>query len=498
MDRQHAVPSVDPVQTTGQDATRKWFTTGPNPVVRRTVATPSAPPEFDTGAWEARMLNSTEVSLAEPTMPGSVAVWFDGRRYQAYPIAKGAAYELFTAAPVDGFLPNPRPGALLGYRRFVHATAVVPADGPQPDANGSTVLDAPMCMPVAPGLNWATVHHYSQIPPGRCAPGFSAMTGAIRRSARLSTGTAMMKVLSAKQVAGMLLGRSIAGFCHRSYDLAHLRTPADLSALTGTNDPAEEVVFALRWKVVDPADYATPLIGIAGGEVDGSGAIASGAQVDVSGLAGLPAAERVGPHVLGTGFSPNSRHLVPEWVTADFADLPMPVGTSLTAYTPDGSEVVLYTYQPHEHAWLRMCGPQWRHLLEHVPLAGSPGQEYIAVATPPLRLIGRYADRVVPAVADPPHGPRAAAKAAAVRHPVTDLTRRVHFAKWRGVEGTVLGTRGDWAHLRLCRPQVDEVERVAAMCSERGLYEAWAPVSELSDHRDVEITYPGRPAAAPR
>ena len=56
-------------------------------------------------------------------------VAFGGGVYPAEEIARGAAYELFSADEVAGFEWAPRPGSALPWRRFVHVTEVTAVHG---------------------------------------------------------------------------------------------------------------------------------------------------------------------------------------------------------------------------------------------------------------------------------------------------------------------------------------------------------------------------------
>jgi hypothetical protein len=47
-----------------------------------------------------------------------------GIAYPAEEIARGAAYEVFSAEPADGFVRDGRVGARLPYRRVVHVSEV--------------------------------------------------------------------------------------------------------------------------------------------------------------------------------------------------------------------------------------------------------------------------------------------------------------------------------------------------------------------------------------
>jgi hypothetical protein len=273
----------------------------------------------------------------------------------------------------------------MPYRKFVHSTEVLAIDGGAP----TVPTDAPLLMPVSRSLNWAALHRMSQTPATAGSP-----VAAVRATATVRRGTRMVKLLSARQVVGHLRGWLPAGFCHREYDVAHLRTPADLGVLTGESDAA---TYALRWRAVDARDYSVPAVDT------------------FSGLVRMPPHDRVGPPVIGSGFAPTDRHLVPEFVTADLADLPLTSGASLVAYTPDGSEVTLYTYLPEQRGWTRMFGPQWRHLLASAPDGFPIEQEYFPVPPAPSRFVGTYKGEVYDAIADPPGEFRLASKVRAAR-----------------------------------------------------------------------------------
>ncbi|GAB3797779.1 hypothetical protein GCM10027605_08390 [Micromonospora zhanjiangensis] len=276
--------------------------------------------------------------------PPGVRVAYAGAVHPAEEIARGAAYEVFSVDPRDGFLRDARPDARWPWHRFVHASEVEVVQGGRTDR---TELDQPLMAPVSRVRTWADLHRLSQRPDGD-----DPVLAAVRESAVIRRGTTMVKVLSARQLSGYVRGRLPFGFCHREYDIAHLRTPADLSLLRTDPDgtPGDpDVAFVLRWRAVDPVDFEAP---VTGGH---------------DGLTRMPPHDRIGPPVLGTGFTPSSRHLVPEFVTRDLADLPMPANAALVAYLPDGDEVVLYTYQPEQRGWLRLVGPRGRHLLAAVP-----------------------------------------------------------------------------------------------------------------------------------
>ncbi|MET0426381.1 MAG: hypothetical protein ABW046_21100, partial [Actinoplanes sp.] len=277
-------------------------------------------------------------------------------------------------------------------------------------------LEPPLSAPLRRDLTWAQVQRMSQSAAHRDDP----LLRRIRATAEIRRGTRMIKVLSAAQLAGHLGGWLPYGFCYRACDIAHLHEPASLALLRADGAADTDVAFALRWRAVDPLDYEIP-----GG-------------VTQPGLAALPAHARVGAMVLGTGFHPSTDDLIPEYVTAGFADLPMPANAQLIAYVPGGEEVILYAYQPEQHGWLRLAGPRWRPLLEQVP-GISPDREYVPCTAPgSARLVGRINDKEYEAVADPPEEFRVRALTRAARYPVSTLSRRAEQALWRGVPCWVL------------------------------------------------------------
>ncbi len=332
---------------------------------------------------------------------------------------------------------------------------------------GSDPLDPPLMAPLRPDLTWHQVQQMSQSVGYRDDP----MLRAIRATAVIRRGTRMTKVLSPAQVAGHLGGWLPYGFCYRSCDIAHLREPQQLALLRTDGGTDSPVAFALRWRATDPVDYEVP------------------AAPAHPGLAALPGHSRIGAMVLGTGFTPSADDLVPEYVTAGFADLPLSANAQLLAYVPGGDEVVLYTYQPEQHGWLRLAGPRWRNLLGELP-GVSPDREYVpCTVTGTAKLVGRIDDQEYEAVADPPGEFRVRALTRAARYPVRSLSRRAEQARWRGVPAWVLQRDETWARLRLLRPEVEAINATGARCYERGVYEAWAPVGELSDHHIADVGY---------
>ncbi len=389
-----------------------------------------------------------------------VRVTLAGTSYPAEPLARGAAYELFSDTEADGFRRDTRPGARAPWHRYAHVTEVA---GPPTEAT-----DTPLTAPLSRAHTWTSIHRLAQSAAGRTDP----LLHAVRASATVRRGTRMVKVLSPAQFAAHVTGRLPHGFCHRAYDIAHLRTAADLAVLSTDGTEPGDVGYQLRWRAVDPLDYETP------------------AGTVQAGLPGLPPHGRVGAAVLGTGFTPSSRHLVPEYVTAGFADLPLTANAQLVAYTADGDEVVLYAYQPEQRGWLRLAGPRWRHLLA-VP-GVNPDQEYVPVGEVPrsTHLIGTIGAHTYEAIADPPDEFRVLAMTRAARYPVQSLARRRQSARWHGVPCTVLLADGDWLRVRLSRPDADAVTRLGTRCYERGVYEAWAPAADLTDIHPIDVEYP--------
>ncbi|MFI5486632.1 hypothetical protein ACIBXA_14440 [Micromonospora echinaurantiaca] len=393
-------------------------------------------------------------------------VAYGGAVYPAEEIARGAAYELFSADEVAGFERSPRPGSALPWRRFVHVTEVsavygAPAPAEEPEA--------PLMLPAHRERGWVQVQQLSQQPAAAGDP----VLAAVRGSAVIRRGTRMVKVLSPAQLAGHLRGRLPHGFCYREHDVAHLRGAAATAVLRTDSDSGPgDVTYVLRWRAADPGDYVAP-VGAAH-----------------RGLTALPPRDRLGPPVLGTGFVPSGSQLVPEFVTRDFADLPMPANATLLAYPAEGVEVVLYSYQAEQRGWLRMVGPQWRHLLAAVP-GLSPDQEYLPTGEAPrsTQLVGAYAGGEYEAVADLPGGFRVLAMTRAARYPVDAVARRLRHARWRGVDCLVLREEAGWLRIRLRRPDPDAVVATGAQCQERGVYETWAPATEVTDDRVVDLPY---------
>jgi hypothetical protein len=332
---------------------------------------------------------------------------------------------------------------------------------------GTDPLEPPLMAPLLRDLGWDQVQRMSQSAAHRDDP----MLRRIRATAAVRRGTRMVKILSAAQVAGHLGGWSPYGFCYRACDIAHIRRAEDLALLRTDGTSDVEVAYALRWRAVDPLDYEIP-----------------SAPWQPS-IALLPTHLRVGSLVLGTGFSPSTDDLIPEFITAGFADLPMPANAQLLAYSPEGEEVVLYAYQPEQRAWLRLAGPRWRHLLEGLP-GIAPDREFLPCTdSGTSRLVGQINEHEYEAIADPPEEFRARALTRAARYPVQTLSRRAERATWRRVPCWVLQRDDRWARLRVIQPDGDAMAATGARCYERGVYETWAPLAELVDHHITDISY---------
>lgn len=387
-----------------------------------------------------------------------------GEVYAAEEIARGAAYEVFSQHQQPGFAAGAR-----GWHRFVHVSEVSAVHGPgQTDRE---TLDDPLRIPLSRTLGWSETHRLTQI--GR---GADPLVATIRATATVRRGSRMMKVLSARQVAGFLRGWLPSGFCYREYDIAHLRTPADLRLLRTDPDSSADtgdVAFALRWRAVDGSDYEVP------------------STATHAGLMAMPPHDRVGPPVLGTGFLPSDQHVIPEFITAGLVDLPLPANAALLAYTGDGTEIVLFTFQPEQRGWLRMVGPQWRHLL-HGLGDGKVDREYVPVSNAEhgtSKLIGWFRGQEYDVVADPPDEFRLLAMTRAARYPVEGLLRRTRYAVWRGTLCTVVRDDGAWVRVRLSHPNPEAVVALGAQCHERGVYETWAPANELLERSTADHPY---------
>jgi hypothetical protein len=405
--------------------------------------------------------------------PGSahLRVRLGGTIYPAEPVAKGAAFEILSRVPAPGFLTNRLPGAQFPYRCFIPAVEAEVVDGtpPAPDEH-------PMLVPVRRDVSWQQVHQLSQNPRGRTDWSLATARGTVL----IRRGTRMMKIISGAQLAGYLSGWMPQGFCYREFDIAHLRTPAELAVLCsdGAATGTDEAIFAVRWRAVDPHDYTIPYV------------------EEFPGLVAMSPRDRRGPPVLGTGFAPSDRHLVPEFVTADLGDLPLPAYAELVAFTSDGTCVMLYRYLPEQRAWTGMFGPQWHHLLTGVP-GISPDQDYYAIPASPVRLVGDYRGQGFEVFADPPDEFRVLAKTRFARYQIETLGRQTPRAAVRGVPVTVIRDDGPWLRVRLTRPDAEAIALTSATCVERGIYEVWAPAGEVTDRHDALIRFAFTPPAGP-
>ena len=321
-------------------------------------------------------------------------------------------------------------------------------------------------MPVTRAMDWAGLHKLTQTPSAAPRSPRSAAPPPVRR------GTRMIKFLTGRQLGGHLRGWPISGFCYRAFDVAHLRTPIDLAILSGGIPESDGgVVFAIRWRAVDPWDYEVPLADA------------------YAGLVSMPPHDRLGSPVIGTGFAPSGRHIVPEFVTRDLAELPVPANTSpgrlhRRRHRGDALHVPAGAARLEPHARPPVAPPAARHHRR------GPGVLPDRHATGPLRgPLPRQRVSRRSSTRRASSGSRAKTRAA--RYPLDALARRVPSATWRDARCTVIREEGDWLRLRLSRPDGDQVARLGAHCVERGLYEAWAPVRR--GHRRPR----GRPLVRP-
>lgn len=387
-------------------------------------------------------------------------VWHE-RRYTARAIAGGAAFELYSDTRENGFQPSGR-----AFHRYVHASEVSSAGGELLRAGV-----APVSIPMMPGADFGTVHSYSQNP--RVEAAERALVAAVRATAFITAGTRMVKPLNRQQVARQLTtAPMVSGVCFREFDVAHLRTPGDRVALAGDPDNFGDVAYALRWRAICACDYVSTEAG------------------NFPGLVSMPGRERRGSMVLGTGFLPSGNHLIPEFATAGLADLPLTARAEILAYTPDGTEVTLFQYQPQTNVWDRVAGVRHRDLTSRVP--GLEHGRALFRVRPAVHagLTGEHEGERVPVTADPGHGFGAYVRGAVSRSPVTNAARFYTKARWRGVEVLVLSRSEDWVRLRLKHPDIESAATTGAACAERAVYECWAPRAELEDPRTVTVDYP--------
>ena len=396
----------------------------------------------------------------DPVSVDQLTVRWRGVAYPASPVADGAAFELLASQPAPGWLPH----AGEGYRRYVHATEIDGLSGPAP-----TPPDRQLMVPLRRSLTPDTVHRLSQR--GTTTPDETAVLRAVRESAAIRCGTRMVKPIRPEQVAAYLSGAAlIRGFCYRRYDVAHLRSPQQLAVL-GVAESTADVCFSLRWRATDAADYEVPW-----GDA-------------YRGLLEMPASQRVGPPVLGGGFAYSNDHLIPEYVTAGFADLPLPLHTEIVAHLEDGAEVPLFRYLA-EHMWSRVANRRLDHLVARIPGIAASQQFHPIRATPATRLVSRHRGTEVEVDADPPVEFRARAASRADRVPVDNLARRVvRCASHTGDEFTVVGAEQGYLRVRACDPGPEAAFAYDLRCLERGVYEAWLPTAEAVDVRQTDLTY---------
>lgn len=337
-----------------------------------------------------------------------VTVEWQGEKYPGAPFADDAAWELFSALPRPDFLPNARPGSEYPYRQFVHAGEILRDGVPV-----SVADDRSLTVPLGPGLDLEYVRRLTQTP--HLDPAARVLLDRVRNSSPLAPGDVLERPVVAQQITRLMETAAVpGGFCYRRRDTAHLRTPASRSVLGGETEPGEQWAFALRWPVVDPGDYHAPV------------------APEYEGLTAMPSSDRRGTPVLGTGFAISTTHLLPELVTADLTDLPLPDGALLVGYTTDGTERELFAY-----------GEQQWTPLSRERLVGLPGIE-----------LGRV-------------------------HHVRRVLREPTRVVWKGVTGSLVDADEDWARLRLSRPSPDVLSRTGAEAVRRGVYEKWVSRTEI-------------------
>ncbi|MFC4335289.1 hypothetical protein [Salininema proteolyticum] len=395
----------------------------------------------------------------------TVARW-QGREYEARVLADGAAYELISPVPQEGFRPSAG-----RFRRYVHVKDTVTEPYvPHPDT--------PICLPVDSGLDQARIQNLTQR--AGLTPREADIVTHVRNTARVRRGTRMVKPLSAQQVSRQLHSPpTIGGVCYREYDTAHLRLPEHRQALSGDPDVAATVAFALRWNAVDAGDYV---------------------PTDLRHFPGLPtmsSRERRGTLVIGSGFLPSPSELIPEFATARLADIPLTSGAEILAYTPEGEEVLLFQYQAGTRTWERMAGARRKNLLDQVPGNQGNRTRYFVEPSRWSGLVALHEDRTVTATADLGFGRGKFGDDVFVTFlpgsttpTVVSSPQRFYITGWwKGVECLAVDHSDEWVRLRLTQPSMEDFSNLNVSAVERGLYETWVRGDDIQDFRTTAVRY---------
>ena len=306
----------------------------------------------------------------------------------------------------------------------------------------------------------------------------------MRRTATIRRGTRMIKLLSDRQLGGLPARPAAARL------LLPLVRPGRRCG------PPDELAHADRRPRADPG-RAGRVRRCAGGRstrptTTSRSPSPVGDRPPYPGLTAISPHDRVGPPVLGTGFAPSQHHLVPEFVTADLADLPMPAGTIAGRVRPGRHRgqplpVTCPSSGPGPGCSVRSgatCWPASPDIpldQEYVQIAGRPGRRvHIGRPVPRAELPGarRPAARV-PGAGQGPGGP-VPGRRAGPPDPLRDLARRGR-ARWSA-------PRAAGCRLRLCRP--DAGQRVGAGRRVRGarrLRGVGRRAARSTDIRDVDL-----------
>ncbi|WP_025272597.1 hypothetical protein [Haloglycomyces albus] len=402
------------------------------------------------------------------TIPSDTVASWQGHEYDARLLADGAAYELFTPYPAEGFTPYER-----CFHRYVHGTEVI-----QPDEPYVAYPDVPLSLPIHSHTDSVTLQNLTQ-KVNLTAPERDLVRN-VRSTARVRRGTRMMKPMSAAQVSRQLnSAATVSGICFREFDTAHLRLPEQRQALAGDPDIGATISYALRWNAVSETDYV---------------------PTDVTtfpGLPGLRSRERRGALIVGTGFLPSPTELVPEFATADFAEIPLTSGAEIVAYTGQGEEVPLFQYQATSGTWERMAGSQWRRLLGGIPGNTGNRTRFFVEPNPWSGLVAVHEGRQVAAIADLGFGRNRFDNDVFVTFlpgnttPTTVAAPQRFYVKatWKGVDCVVVDNRDEWLRLRLVQPNMNDFAQLNVNAVERGVYERWAHSGEVVDRHAVAIYY---------